>query len=234
MEVSELVILENGKGELFENIRHQARLRGITIRDKSRAELNRIAPHENHQGVIAFYHQPEAEDVYRFLTRNPDNHKPLILLDGVEDPHNFGAIIRSAEVLGAGGVLFRKRRAAGITPAVIKASAGSALRLPLIITSNIDHAIRMLKEAGYWVYGLDGNAVVSLWDSNLAGKLGLVFGNEGLGLSQLTRKRCDGLIRIPQVGKIQSLNVSVSVAIVLAEWSRRGRQTSSEREQTSS
>ncbi|MDP8228902.1 MAG: 23S rRNA (guanosine(2251)-2'-O)-methyltransferase RlmB [Candidatus Electryoneaceae bacterium] len=217
--VVKIMILESGQGRSLDQLLHSARAKSIPIIIKKRAELERITSGGVHQGVVAFYEAPKSLTVPELLDQLNDNAEELlILLDGVEDPHNFGAIIRSAEVLGVGGVIFRKHRAAGLTPTVIKASAGAALRLPLAITPNLDYAIRLLKDSNYWIYGLDQDGDVSLWETDLTGKIGYIMGGEGAGLASLTRKRCDRLIRIPQKGKIGSLNVSVSAALAMAEW----------------
>ena len=217
--VVEIMITESGQGRSLDQLLRSAKAKRIPIVIKKRPELDRITSGGIHQGVVAFYESPKSFSVSDLLDQRKDNADDLlILLDGVEDPHNFGAIIRSAEVLGVGGLIFRKHRAAGLTPTVIKASAGAALRLPLAQTPNLDYAIRLLKEEKYWIYGLDQDADVSLWETDLTGKIAFVMGGEGAGLARLTRERCDRLIRIPQKGRIGSLNVSVSAALAMAEW----------------
>ena len=187
-----------------------------------RAELDHLTSGASHQGVVARVRAGVALSVNQLLERlEGAPPQPVILLDGVQDPQNLGAIMRSAEVLGAGGIILRRRRAAGLTPAAVKASAGAAFHLRAAETPNLDYAVRLLKEAGYWIYGFDSSGEDTLWDLSLTGRLGFIFGAEGVGLAALTRKRCDRLVRIPQRGRIGSLNVSVAVGVVMAEWLRQ-------------
>lgn len=224
LEVLELFFLSSGTGkEFFELIRiaEERKIRAVRV---SRQELDRIAGADKHQGVIAFYTAPPTMDLEDLLDRRGgDESGPIIILDGVEDPHNLGAIIRSAEVFGALGVVIRQRRAAGLNPVVVKASAGGALRLPIVVAVNIERTIRTLQQEGYWVYGLDMGGSKTIWETNLSGNIALVLGSEGHGLGQLVRERCDDLISILQTGTVSSLNVSVSAGIVLAEWMRQQR-----------
>lgn len=202
-----------------------AEAKSIKINRIDKYKLDSITADGNHQGIAAYFRQDNILSVERIIkSNNGEKNVMLLLLDGVQDPHNFGAIIRSAEVLGAGGVVFRQRRAVGVTPAAIKSSAGAGLRIPLAVTENINQTIKLLKQHGYWIYGLDAGGDGDLYETDLAGKVGLVLGSEGDGISQLTKKRCDGLIRIPQVGKIGSLNVSVSAGIAISYWLRRYKQ----------
>ncbi len=224
-EISELYISSSRHGEIINDIKQIAQDRNIPIVNKNRFELDLMTSHGNHQGIAAGY---EANNLLSFdeliSQLSGDNNGPLILLDGVEDPHNFGAIIRSAEVLGSSGIIFRKKRAVGITASVIKASAGAALRMSIAQTANIAQSINLLKKSNYWVYGLDSDGESSLYKMDLKGQIAFVMGSEGKGLSQLIRQRCDALVHIPQVGKICSLNVSVSTGIVLSEWVRQNQK----------
>jgi 23S rRNA (guanosine2251-2'-O)-methyltransferase len=145
----------------------------------------------------------------------------LVVLDGVEDPHNLGAIIRTAHAAGAGGVLVPERRAAGLTDTVAKAAAGALDHLPLVRIGNVAQTLEKLRKAGFWIYGLDERGDVLYSAANYAKPTVIVLGGEGHGLHQLTRKHCDFLLRIPMAGAISSLNVSVAAGIVLFEWQRR-------------
>ena len=195
---------------------------GIDVKKTDRQRLDSLTSNGNHQAVAAYYRSTNKLSVNELIHRYGEKKDALIiLLDGVQDPQNFGAIIRSSEVLGAGGIVYRHRRAAGITPVVIKASAGAALRFPLSMTENINQAVQLLKQNGFWIFGLDSNGDSDLYKTKLTGKIGLIFGSEGKGISTLTKKRCDALIHIPQLGKIGSLNVSVSAGIALGEWLRQ-------------
>jgi len=226
LEVTELFILPTGQGKNLDELTYNAQRDGVRLVHKNRFELDRLVGGENHQGVIAYYLLPDPLTLTELIERNDLPAQPLMVLDGIEDPHNFGAIIRSTEVLGGGGVLFRRKRAVGITPTVVKASAGAALRFPLAEVSNIDQGIRQLQEDGYWVYGLDMDGEKVLWDEQFDGKVAFVLGAEGEGLAKLTRRRCDAILQIPQAGKIGSLNVSVSAAMAMGEWLRQKRNSS--------
>lgn len=222
LEVVELLYSPGGHGKIISDIQAAARKRNIRIATLKRAELDSIASGENHQGIIAYYKKPKSLDVDELLA-SIDNGKerPIMILDGIEDPRNLGAIIRSVEVMGAGGVIMRKRRSADLTPVAVKASSGAALHLPVALTSNLHLAMRSLQDHGYWIYGLDAEAVTSIWDYELTGKIAFVLGAEGKGISRLLKKGCDELLRIPQAGRIASLNVSVSAALALGEWLRQ-------------
>jgi len=224
LEVLELFVLSGGKGNDFFDIIRTAENQGIRTVRTSRQELDRITGGAKHQGVVAFYQSPITLGLEELLTKHNDtNSGPIVILDGVEDPHNLGAIIRSSEVFGAIGVVIRQRRAVGLNPVVVKASAGGALRLPVVAVVNIERTIRTLKKEGYWVYGLDMGGSKTIWEIDFSGKIALVMGSEGKGLGRLVRERCDDLISIPQSGNVSSLNVSVSAGIVLAEWMRQNQ-----------
>ena len=145
----------------------------------------------------------------------------VLLLDGIEDPQNLGSLIRSAHCFGANGVIIPRDRAAAITPAVIKASAGAAGHVPVARVVNLTHAIDFLKEKGFWIYGTDAEADTGLESVRFGGDIGLVMGSEGKGLRPLVRKHCDILLSIPLFGKVDSLNVSVAAGILLHEIRRQ-------------
>jgi 23S rRNA (guanosine2251-2'-O)-methyltransferase len=145
----------------------------------------------------------------------------IVLLDGVEDPHNLGAIIRTALAAGAHGVIVPERRAAGLTDTVARASAGALAHLPVVKVTNLARAMEELKEAGYWLVGLDEAGDKSYTEVDYTSPVGLVLGGEGKGLHELTRKRCDFVVSLPTTGPIKSLNVSVATGIVLFEALRQ-------------
>lgn len=170
----------------------------------------------NHQGVCV-----EAESFsYKDLS-DLDKYQRLIILDQIEDPHNLGAIIRSAESFGFDGVLIPERRSASVSPIVYKTSAGAINNIDIIMVKNINRAIEEIKEAGFWVYGLAGEASSPIDKTDLKGKVCLVVGNEGKGISRLVRKNCDILINIPMKGFVNSLNASVASAIAMYEVLRQ-------------
>ena len=170
----------------------------------------------NHQGVMI-----EVESFkYGSLDDLSDSEK-LILLDKIEDPHNLGAIIRSAESFGFDGVIIPERRSAKVTPTVYKTSAGAINNIKIVMVKNLNRTMEELKEQGFWIYGLAGEAESSIDQTNLKGKVALVVGNEGDGLSRMVREHCDMLVKIPMQGLVNSLNASVASAISMYEVVRQ-------------
>jgi len=157
------------------------------------------------------------------LLRAKTEHGLLVLLDGIEDPHNLGAIVRTSLAAGANGVVIPERRAAGLTDTVERAAAGALAHLPVARVKNLVRAMEEMKEAGYWLVGLDERAEKNYTDVDLKGSMGIVLGGEGEGLHELTRKRCDFLVSIPTTGPVKSLNVSVAAGVILFEVIRQRR-----------
>lgn len=170
----------------------------------------------NHQGVMV-----EAESFQYKDLKDLDKYQRLIILDQIEDPHNLGAIIRSAESFGFDGVIIPERRSASVSPIVYKTSAGAINNINIIMVKNTNRAIEEIKEAGFWVYGLAGEASSPIDQVDLKGKVCLIVGNEGKGLSRLVRENCDILINIPMKGFVNSLNASVASAIAMYEVLRQ-------------
>ncbi|GAA5513237.1 putative TrmH family tRNA/rRNA methyltransferase [Deinococcus carri] len=199
----------------------------VRLRFAPRIELDQIAGTTQHQGVIAEVEDLAWASVDEILDRAESRGEELliVLLDGITDPRNFGAIIRSAEVLGAHGVVVEERRSAPLSPVVAKTAAGATSHLPVAQTKNLPRLIDQLKEDGVWVYGAAGEAAQDLARTDLGGKLALVIGAEGEGLRRLVREKCDVLVRIPTRGQVQSLNASVAAGILLYEATRnRGKK----------
>lgn len=170
----------------------------------------------NHQGVMI------EVDSYKYADLSElENANRLILLDKIEDPHNLGAIIRSAESFGFDGVIIPEHRSAKVTPIVYKTSAGAINNIKVVMVTNLNQTIENLKENGFWIYGLAGEASENIAQTNLTGKVGLVVGNEGDGLSRLVRENCDVLVKIPMLGKVNSLNASVASALSMYEVLRQ-------------
>ncbi len=205
------------------DLARQARDRGAKVREVPRARLDRLAGTDRHQGVVAVvaeYRYAALDDLLD--RREPRDDAPLVVvLDGIEDPHNLGAIIRSAHALGADGVVIPKDRAAGITSTVAKASAGAVEHCPVARVTNLAQSLEKLKEAGLWTVALDGDGGEVLTDVDLTVPTALVVGSEGSGVRPLVRRTCDRVARIPMKGKVGSLNASVAAAVALYEVARQ-------------
>lgn len=215
--IERLHIARGSGGPRLQQIIDQARQAGIPVRFEPRPALDRMSRQATHQGVVAI----ASEQRYTDLESLAANASLLVLLDGVTDPHNLGAIIRTAHAAGADAVVVPERRAAPLTEAAGKAAAGALEHLPVAQAGNLNRAIEMLKERGFWIYGLDERGDVPYDQASFDGRIAIVLGSEGEGLHQQVRKHCDFLVRIPLAGRISSLNVSVACGIVLFEWKRR-------------
>jgi 23S rRNA (guanosine2251-2'-O)-methyltransferase len=212
-------------GGRLDEIVQLARRAGVPVRFEERAQLDRAAGTREHQGVVAVVAARASTSLEQLLTRGNSAAEPglLVLLDGVEDPQNLGAIIRTALAAGANGVIIPERRSAGLTEAAARASAGAVSHLPVARVTNLSRAMEQLKAAGYWLVGLDERSTRPNTDVDLAGPIGLVLGGEGKGLHELVRARCDFLVSIPTSGPVRSLNVSVAAGIALFEVVRQRR-----------
>ncbi|HKD05335.1 MAG TPA: 23S rRNA (guanosine(2251)-2'-O)-methyltransferase RlmB [Bryobacteraceae bacterium] len=191
-----------------------ARKGGTPVRFEERSTLDRLSSVKSHQGVIALGSAKKYADVEDLASST----NMLIALDGVEDPHNLGAIIRTAHAAGAGGVIIAERRAAGLTDVVAKAAAGALEHLPVARIVNINQTLRYLKDEGFFIYGLDERGETPYNEVRWAERSVIVMGAEGKGIHELVKKNCDALVRIPMAGKIASLNVSVATGVVLFSW----------------
>jgi 23S rRNA (guanosine2251-2'-O)-methyltransferase len=215
-----IVIARGAGGHRLQEIIDLARTTSTPVRFEDRGALDRLAGAKSHQGVVAL----GAEKKYAELQDVVSAAELLVVLDGVEDPHNLGAIIRTAHAAGANAVMIAERRAAGLTETVAKAAAGALEHLPVVRVVNINHTLRSLKDEGYFIYGLDEKGEMTYDDIDWPAKTVIVMGAEGKGLHELVKKNCDALVRIPMAGKIASLNVSVATGIVLFAYrSRRDR-----------
>jgi len=215
-----IVIARGRHGERMEEIVRRARERGVPVRFEDRSQLDRLANSRDHQGVIALAASRAALSLEDLLERK-SVQSLLVLLDGIEDPHNLGAIVRTALAAGADGVIIPERRAAGLSESVSRSSAGALEHLPVARVKNLVRAMEQLMEAGYWLIGLDETAKQNYTDAKFSGNIGIVLGGEGHGLHELTRKRCDFVVSIPTTGPVRSLNVSVAAGIVLFEAVRQ-------------
>jgi len=220
--IRKIILAEGRKGEDVKKILALASSRGIAVEVHKREVLDRQAGTTAHQGILCLC----AEFSYAGLEEIIANRHPafpaslVLLLDGIEDPQNLGSLIRTAHCFGANGVVIPRDRAAGITPAVIKASAGAAGHIPVAQVVNLTQAIEFLKEKGFWIYGADAGAPGDLGSVRFDGDVGLVMGSEGKGMRPLVRKHCDVILSIPLFGKVDSLNVSVAAGILLHQIRR--------------
>ncbi len=216
-----VLIARGAGGPRLQEIIDLARQRAVSVRFEPREALDRASNGAAHQGVVAFGAAQRYADLDGVLSETEAQTQLLVLLDGVEDPHNLGAIVRTAHAAGASAILIPDRRAAGLTEVVAKASAGALEHLPVVRVGNVSQTLERLKKRGFWIYGLDQRGSQLYSETDYAKPTVLVLGGEGQGLHELVKKHCDVLIRIPMAGAISSLNVSVAAGIVLFEWGRR-------------
>lgn len=225
----EIMVAEGARDERLRELVSLAQDRNVTLRRVAKSVLDREAGNTHHQGVIARIERPsyvDADELLESITsRAKDGGQPFVLLlDGIEDPHNLGAILRTAECAGVDGVFIPERRAAGLNETVAKASAGAVAHLQVSRVTNLSVLIRELKERNLWVIGTAADAPTdySAWDWTRPAAV--VLGGEGAGLHRLVREHCDALVRVPVFGKIESLNVSVTAGIILYEAVRQRLQ----------
>lgn len=208
----------------------QARHAGVRIVACDAARLQGLAGEVLHQGVVAACAGAEAERAFTLddVLAEVDARSLLLLLDGVTDPRNLGACLRTADAAGAAAVIVPRDRSAGMSPVLAKAAAGAAESTPLVAVTNLARAMQQIKQAGFWIAGAAGEADRSLYELDLTGPVAWVLGAEGEGLRRLTREHCDWLAGIPMLGQVESLNVSVAAGICLFETQRqRSRKAAS-------
>lgn len=209
----------------LDRVRKLALERGVPVAEKPRRELDSMSDHGAHQGVVAVARPFRYAELSDALGAAEGADRSLIVaLDHVTDPGNLGAVARSAEAVGAHAIIVESRRSAGVTAAAFKASAGAVAHIPIVRVPNLTRALVALKDAGYWVAGASEHAEQSAWDAPLEGRLVLVMGAEGEGLSRLVRETCDFLVSLPVSGKVGSLNVAQAATVLGYEWARRGRE----------
>lgn len=215
---------ERKRDPLLRKIIAEAKERNVPVRFEDRGFFNQL-PYKTHQGVIAVAPPFEYASLEEILAKPKTGYRLFVLLDHLTDPHNVGAIIRSAECFGADAVVLPDRRSAGVNATVRKAAAGATTHLPVVRVSNINDAIRKLKKAAVWVAGADaGESSIALDAADFRRDLALVIGAEGEGLAQLARRECDYLVRIPMPGMTESLNASVAAGVLLYEVLRQRSQ----------
>jgi len=195
----------------------------VPVRFLQRTELDRMAGNAAHQGVVAVTSAKQYNDLADVIAAKRGQHSLLVVLDGVEDPHNLGAILRTADAAGANGLIIPERRSAAVTGTVTKSSAGASEHLPIAKVTNISRTVEDLKENNIWTVGLDERATQTYDALDYNMDCALVLGGEGKGLHDLVKRKCDFLVSIPMLGKVPSLNVSVAAAVVLYEIVRQRR-----------
>jgi 23S rRNA (guanosine2251-2'-O)-methyltransferase len=222
--VTQLFVLEGARhGDPLDMLATTARARGIRVETASRRDLDRMSERGAHQGVVAIVEPYRYASLDEVLGGASGSGPSLIIaLDHVTDPGNLGAVVRTAEVVGAAGVLVPKDRAAAMTPSALKAAAGAAEHLRVCRVANLVQTLERCKEEGFWVVGASEKATTEAWDAPLEGRIVLVMGAEGAGLARLTERACDLLVRLPVRGRVSSLNVSAATAVLAYEWLRRG------------
>lgn len=218
-DINKIYITKGEKHGSINKIIAIAKERKVIIVEKDKFQMENIAQNENYQGVIAIvppYEYCEVEDILQLAEEKEENPFVLIL-DGIEDTHNLGAIIRTSETAGVHGIIIPKRRAASVNSTVSKVSCGAVEHMKIARVNNISDTISKLKEAGLWICGTAIDADKYYFNQDLTGPLGIVIGNEGKGISELVKKNCDFLVKIPMKGKVTSLNASVSTGIIIYE-----------------
>lgn len=222
-DINKILVAKGEKHGSIYKILAMAKERKILVTEVEKNKLNQIAQTPNHQGVIAIvppFNYCEVEDILELAKQK--NEMPFILiLDGIEDPHNLGSIIRTAETAGVHGIIIPKRRAASVNSTVSKVSAGAVEHMKIARVNNINETIRFLKEQGVWICGTDMDTDIIYTKQDYRMPLAIVIGSEGFGMNRLVKENCDFLVKIPMKGKITSLNASVSAGIIMYEIVRQ-------------
>lgn len=216
--IDSLLVAKGERGGSIGRIIAQCRENGVVIKETDKRKLDKLCGGENHQGVAAWAAVHEYSDVEDILenARSKGEQPFIIICDEIEDPHNLGAIIRTADACGAHGIIIPKRRGVALTYAVGKVSAGAVEYVPVARVANLPSLIDELKEKGFWIYGADMDG--TRWDEqDYSGAVALVVGSEGKGISRLVREKCDFIVSLPMKGKINSLNASVAAGILMYE-----------------
>ncbi len=218
-DINKIFVIKGEKHGSVNKIIGQARDKKIIVVEKEKRQLEQMAQTENHQGVIAIVPPFEYSEISDILKKAKDQQEDpfILILDGIEDPHNLGSIIRTAETAGVHGIIIPKRRAVAVNSTVNKVSCGATQYMKIARVTNITDAIDELKRAGLWICGTDISTEKYYYNQDLTGPIAIVIGNEGKGISEKVKKNCDFLVKIPMLGKIQSLNAAVSTGIIVYE-----------------
>ena len=220
--IQQLLIDKKRSDKRIQSIVDAAKQAKIEISFEDRHQLDDICQGGKHQGVVARCEMPKVQDESLIDKIIAQNESPLfLLLDGVQDPHNLGACLRTADAVGVNAVIIPKDRSASINSTVVKVASGAAYSVPVVSVTNLSRAIRDMQEAGVWFVGADGAADESIYEVKLTGAIAIVMGAEGGGLRRLTKESCDFLVKLPMMGAVESLNVSVATGACLYEALRQ-------------
>jgi len=217
--INKLMVANGQKEGSIKKIIAKAKEKGIVISYVDRQKINGLSQSDNHQGVIAFVAAYDYKELDELLNEVEAKEEApfFIILDEINDPHNLGSIMRTADAVGAHGIIIPKRRAVGLTPVVAKTSAGAIEYVPVCRVTNLARTIDTLKERNIWIAGADMTGEQTHFQANFKGAIALVMGNEGQGLSRLVKEKCDFLVNIPMIGKVSSLNASVAASVIMYE-----------------
>lgn len=221
--IDRILVVQGLKGGSIDKIYELAKQKRLIVQQVEKKNLDKLANSAAHQGVVAYVAPKEYVDVDYLLERAIQSGEDpfIVILDGIEDPHNLGAILRTAEGAGAHGVIIPKRRAVGLTETVAKASAGAIEYVPVARVGNLAQTVDYLKTRGIWVAGSDASATKVYWEQDLTGPLALIIGGEGKGMGRLLTDKCDYLVSLPMKGSITSLNASVAASLLMYEVVRQ-------------
>jgi 23S rRNA (guanosine2251-2'-O)-methyltransferase len=221
--ISHVYLLQGSRDAVLDQVEAHAEARNIPVSLETRHRMDTLAANENHQGVIAVVDDFKYADLQDVLDAARNKNQPpfVLLLDEIEDPHNLGAILRSADAAGVHGVVIPKNRAAEINATVLKSSAGASEHVTTVRVANLNDTIKNLKAMGVWVVGADVEASKNFYEYDYRQPVAIVIGNEGRGLRRLVKENCDELVKIPMAGKMSSLNASVASALILFEVTRQ-------------
>lgn len=221
--VERVFLAGDPKSNNFKKIIALCKTKGVPVIHTDNNAINRKAPNVNHQGVVAYCSEKEYATVEDILKVSEERGEApfIIIADEIVDPHNLGAILRSADAFGAHGVIVSKRRAVGLTPSVAKASGGAIHYIPVARVSNLVSTVEVLKEKNIWVYGCDMAGENVYYEQDYSGGVALIVGSEESGISRLLREQCDFFVRIPMKGKISCLNASVAASVIMQEIAKQ-------------
>lgn len=220
--VQQLFIDRKRSDKRIQSLIEQAEQANINISFEDRDRLDQLSERGNHQGVVAQCTMPAVQEESLIDKLIEENSRPLFLvLDGVQDPHNLGACLRSADAVGVDAVIIPKDRSVSLNSTVVKVASGAAYTMPVVSVTNLSRSIRNMQKQGVWFVGTDGEASESLYEIDLSGAIAIVMGAEGSGLRRLTKEHCDYLVKLPMLGSVESLNVSVATGVCLYEALRQ-------------